>query len=151
MKRPEFKLESYLNVCRSRQELEEVRMGELTREEMGLESSMKDCAARINQTIEEKSRLEDGEILVREILLYQQYLATLRDQASRLKDRKDALNVKVEEQRKQLMSAMRMQKVVSKLKERSKKLHLKKADRSLQEEVDELYLLQFGRSKKPRL
>jgi flagellar export protein FliJ len=143
MKKFKFPLESCLKLRRHREEIEEIRLGELMSERRKFQTELEDLQERLNRT--QKEMTEKNEITSREVNLYRRYLTSLERRIVDLSGKLRQVDARLDLQRSVLLKARQSRKVVDRLKEKRKKRHQDEADRLLQLEMEELHLLQHGR------
>ncbi len=143
MKRFRFKLQAALEYAEHREEAEEMELNTLLMEQQGLFREQSEACRRLRQAEEELCRKQ--EILPDEILVYDRFIASLRRHLEELAGRRAALETKVTSQREVLVEATKKRKTLDRLREQQQKDHTRQAERTFQQESDELYLARMGR------
>ncbi len=143
MKKFAFRLESYLKLRRHREEVEEIRLGELMSERQRFRAERDQLQSKLIKARQEMTI--QREITVAEVNLYRKYAAgverKLVDVAARLRQ----LEARIDLQRSVLLKARQNRKVVDLLKEKRRVRHQNEVDRLIQAEMEELHLIQRGR------
>jgi flagellar FliJ protein len=147
MKKFAFSLESCLRLRRHREELEEIRLGELLRDRQQILSEKENLQTRLASAKKEMTALPM--ITSEEANIYRKYAVSLERKIVDLAAKLRQIEARMELQRSILLKARRSRKVVDRLKEKRKERHLNEAERVLQAEMEELHLLQRGNKSGP--
>jgi len=143
MKKFVFRLESCLRLRRHREEVEEIRLGELMSERQKFHSEKEELERCLART--QKEMTARTEITSEEVNLYRNYTANLDRKIVDLAAKLRQLEARIDLQRSVLLKARQRRKVVDRLKEKRKKRHQRRADHAVQLEMEELHLLRHGR------
>ena len=138
MKKFSFRLESYLRVCRHREELEQVRLSELVTEAKRLRETLGALRDGRRRTREELGTRR--EIRVYEVGWFRSRIRGLQDQIELTESQLTNLQNLIIQQRIQLIEARKKRKVVEKLRANRFAEFQKVADLELQKELDDLFL-----------
>ena len=142
MKKFVFRLESCLRLRRHREEVEEIRLSELTSQRRRFQTEKETLQASLINT--QKEMTEKKEITSEEVNLYRTYAASLERKIVDLAARLRQLQARIDLQRSILLKARQTRKVVDRLKEKRRERHQYEADRRIQAEMEELHLMQRG-------
>ena len=140
MKKFVFRLEPLLRLRRHREELEEIRLGDLMHERKQYKDEEEELQNRLGQT--RRQMTEQTVTTSEELNLYQRYAASLERRLLDLGLKLRKLDAHIELQRSVLVKARRHRKVVDRLKEKRRERHHYQQDREDQAELEELHLLQ---------
>lgn len=143
MKKFVFPLESSLKLRRHREEIEEIRLGELMSRRQKCHAEKEDLQSKLIKT--QKEMTEQREITSEEVNLYRKYAASLERRIVDLTAKLRQLEARLDLQRSVLLKARQSRKVVDLLKQKRRKRHQYEADRQVQAEMEELHLLKRGR------
>lgn len=138
MKKFQFKLQSYLNLCIHREESEQIRLQELQARDAELEKALRSVLSRLHET--ELELRSHAVISSDEVEIYQRYMARLRAESRSLELKKNELQPKLQKQRLSLVEAMQKRKAIERLRERGEQEHVLEVERFLQQENDDLFL-----------
>ena len=144
MKKFVFRLESCLRLRRHREEIEEIRLSELTSERQKFLTEKETLQLRLIKT--QREMTEKREITSEEINLYRKYATSLEKKILDFAARLRQLQARIDLQRSVLLKARQTRKVIDRLKEKRKERHQYEADRRIQAEMEELHLLQRGQN-----
>jgi flagellar FliJ protein len=142
MKKFVFRLESCLKLRRHREEVEEIRLGELMSNRLKFRTEREQFQAKLNATQQEMT--ERSKITSEEVNLYRKYAVSLEKKIVDLAAKIRQLEARIDLQRTLLLKARKSRKVVDRLKEKRRERHQNEADRQVQAEMEELHLLQRG-------
>lgn len=143
MKKFQFRLEPYHNVCRHHEELEEIRLNELLRQKAEIDTALHQAACRKEEAEAELS--SQSEILAEEARIYRRYIQSLKEQIQQLREARSKLEARILRQKNALVEATRKRKVMDRLKERRLQEYQQQANRLEQQEADELFLQRQAR------
>jgi flagellar FliJ protein len=144
MKKFVFRLESLLRLRRHREELEEVRLGDLMRERQECEEAKEQLQNRLVQTLQQMTART--ETTSGELNLYRNYALSLESKLLDLGLSLRKLQAQIEVQRSVLVKVRRHRKVVDRLKDKRRERHQYEQDRKDQAELEELHLLRRGQN-----
>ena len=147
MKKFSFRLESYLQICLHREQLEQLRLNELMSEERRIREALQDLRAGLAKVSADLSA--QREIHVFEISWYRQRMQYVSFQIEQTENRLDAVLGRVAAQRNLLVEARKKRRIVEKLREKRYERFQFELDRTLQNEMEDLFLL--GREGRPFL
>jgi len=143
MKKFVFRLESCLKLRRHREEVEEIRLGELMGERQKLDTEQEELKRSLIKT--QKEMTARTEMTSEEVNLYRNYTANLDRKIVDLAASLRKLEAHIDLQRSVLLKARQRRKVIDRLKEKRKERHQRRADHGLQLEMEELHLQRHGR------
>ena len=143
MKRFVFRLESCLKLRRHREEVEEIRLGELMGERLKLHNEKQVLEDSLMKT--QKEMTEKKEITSEEVKLYRDYTSNLDRKIVDLSAKLRQLEARLDLQRSILLKARQSRKVIDRLKEKRSRRHQRAADHRVQLEMEELHLQRHGR------
>lgn len=144
MKRFFFRLDSYLQYCRHREDAEYRRLAELILEHKGLEETRRTVSLSLQRVRKDLSgKIESYGY---ETGWYVMHIHSLRHQLDRLETDLDRLRFQILEQRKVLLEARRRRNPVEKLRERRRLQYERNLEKAEQREADDLYLQRLPRS-----
>lgn len=143
MKKFVFSLESCLKLRRHREEIEELRLGEMLSERQKFLKEAERLRSGLTKT--RKEMTERREMTAEEANLYRKYATSLERKLVDVEARRRQLDARIEIQRSILLKARQRRKVVERLKEKRKDRHQQEVDRLDQAEMEDLHLSQRGR------
>jgi flagellar FliJ protein len=147
MKKFSFRLESYLQICHHREQLEQLRLNELLSEARRIREAREELRSSLALVSADLST--QREIHVFEISWYRQRMQFLNFQIEQAQNRLDAVLGRVATQRNLLVEARKKRRIVEKLREKRFERFQFELDRTLQNEMEDLFLL--GREGRPFL
>lgn len=139
MKKFRFHLQSYLNVCRRREEMEQLRLFEA-------QQRAKQAQSRILQLENYRTRLEtelrraDPILAPHEFALYHNCLRKIQEDLPALFQARSTALQAVSQQQERLSTAMRKRRVLERLRERRSQAHAAKQETQERLEIEELFL-----------
>jgi flagellar export protein FliJ len=139
MKKFSFRLDSYLRISRHQEQLEQLRLTELMEEERRTRDAIQDLQSSWANTSTELS--SHREIHSFEIGWYRQRMDFIEQQIEETENRLAALLERVAVQRERVVEARKKVRIVEKLRERRLERFQFELDRTLQNEMDDLFLL----------
>jgi flagellar FliJ protein len=142
MKRFRFKLESCLKLRRHLEESEEIRLGELMREELRLKTENRELRSALAKARREMNK--QTRITSEGLNLYRKYIVSLERKIRNIEEELLRLAAKINIQRSILLKARRNRRVVDRLKEKRKQRYSQESDREIQSELEELHRLHQG-------
>jgi flagellar FliJ protein len=144
MKRFSFRLESYLRLCRHREELEQVRLAELVTEAKRVRDTLATLLEALKRTKDELGGRRT--IRVYEVGWYRQRIRGLQVQIEQTESQLANLQDLVIQQRLRLIEARKKRKIVEKLRTNRLNQHQRQVELELQKQMDDLYLQRLHRN-----
>ncbi len=139
MKKFSFRLDPYLEISRHQEQLEQLRLTELMNEERRMREAIQDLRSSWGNTSTELS--SHREIHAFEIAWYRQRMQFIEQQIEETENRLAVLLERVTVQRNRVVEARKKVSIVEKLRERRLERFQFELDRTLQNEMDDLFLL----------